>query len=472
MIPDAPPLTTVVITTLAEYQTRFWIPVARTLQSEGFDVFVCAFDDRSAEMLAASGVPGARMQTWARADPVELAERTAQYGIENLNLLFSHERVTFRIRDTRVLQQKFLAALNSMEAVFDKLRGEGRRVVLLQELGGYLSVIASFYAARARGVDNWFVEPSFFRGRLLFLKNTFQSLRVNGPLPNLISPEVVGYVEATMAKQMIVIPGKDRHQYRPAFNKIVDWSNVKRLAAKLYDKKVLGKRQEFSYIGTYVAQHVDMTINALRMKSHYTHLDSISRFIYYPLHVPADMALTLRSPEYLDQLAFLDYLLRVAPLTHRVVIKEHPAQVGALSASGLQALLRRYDNLAVLPPGTNNYRVLAAADLVVSINSKSGAEALMVGRPVVVLGDAFYSDWSIVSRVKALSDLDHALRVSMAKPLPSRESVYQYFQSAWDHSALGELYIVDPDNVRKFADSLVRSVLSKQATVSALEDVH
>ena len=47
---------TILITTLAEYQTRFWIPVAQRLQRAGRDVQLLAFDDRSAEMAEAQGV--------------------------------------------------------------------------------------------------------------------------------------------------------------------------------------------------------------------------------------------------------------------------------------------------------------------------------------------------------------------------------------------------------------------------------
>ena len=52
---------TILITTLAEYQTRFWIPVAQRLRDAGRDVQLLAFDDRSAEMAKAQGVPVVNM---------------------------------------------------------------------------------------------------------------------------------------------------------------------------------------------------------------------------------------------------------------------------------------------------------------------------------------------------------------------------------------------------------------------------
>ena len=44
---------TILITTLAEYQTRFWIPVAQRLRGAGREIQLLAFDDRSAEMAKA-----------------------------------------------------------------------------------------------------------------------------------------------------------------------------------------------------------------------------------------------------------------------------------------------------------------------------------------------------------------------------------------------------------------------------------
>ena len=52
---------TILITTLAEYQTRFWIPVAQRLRSAGREVQLLAFDDRSAEMAEAQGIPVVNM---------------------------------------------------------------------------------------------------------------------------------------------------------------------------------------------------------------------------------------------------------------------------------------------------------------------------------------------------------------------------------------------------------------------------
>ncbi len=113
-----------------------------------------AFDDRSAEMAEAQGIPVVNMyRTGLQGGaPIEeehaFAARIAGYGLDGTNFLFSHERVTFGIRDTAALRRRFMIYTNAMEAVLDRLTAGGKRVIAVQELGGFLSVIACFYAAK------------------------------------------------------------------------------------------------------------------------------------------------------------------------------------------------------------------------------------------------------------------------------------------------------------------------------------
>src|SRR3546814_1423321 len=100
----------------------------------------------------------------------------------------------------------------------------------------------------------------------------------------------------------------------------------------------------------------------------YTTLFRSANFVYFPLHVPGDMALTMRSPEYLDQLSLIEQILRAVPANCNVAIKEHPAMIGACDATRLMEMRRRYPQFKILPPTTNNYEVIRASRLVVSIN--------------------------------------------------------------------------------------------------------
>jgi Capsule polysaccharide biosynthesis protein len=458
----------ILITTLAEYQTRFWIPVAQRLRGAGREVRLLAFDDRSAEMATAQGVPVVNMYRAGLEggapidDEQAFNARIASYGLDGSNFLFSHERVTFGIRDTSALRRRFMIYTNAMEAELDQLAARGQRAVVVQELGGFLSVIACFYAARKRGIRNWFIEPSFFRGRLYYTPDSLAAPDTMATPVEPVSPQVRGYLDDTLRQRAIVIPQKDRHQYSAAFSKIANARNARRLAEKLWDQFALGKHQEFGHNLRHARAHAAMALGATRLKKLYRPMPE-TPFVYYPLHVPADMALTLRSPEYLDQVATIDFLLRTLPDTHVLVVKEHPAQIGAISAGRLFELARRFDNFVLLPPQTNNYAVLGRADAVVSVNSKSGAEAVLLGKPVVVMGDAFYRSCPLVFAVNRLSDVPQRLREALRTQGFDPAKAAPYFETAWRKSFPGELYIDNPQQLDTFAASLLSAVNAPSA---------
>jgi hypothetical protein len=223
---------------------------------------------------------------------------------------------------------------------------------------------------------------------------------------------------------------------------------------------VHGKRQEFGYIGHHVRTHTQMLLNSYKLRRRYMTLDRCGHYVYYPLHVPGDMALTLRSPQFLDQLALIDYLSRCTPSSHKVVIKEHPAMIGAVSAERLIELLDRYENLVLLPPSTNNYEVLCCADVVISVNSKSGAEAGLLGKPVIVLGDAFYGSAPFAKPVDRLQDLPECLAqlLSPTRVPIAPAAVREYFGSLWRRTFPGELYVDTPCNVLSFSNSMITAI--------------
>ena len=450
----------ILITTLAVYQTKFWIKVAKKIIEKNYNAVFLSFDDRSTELLANEDldyydIPSLAKKYLKNNDDVNFSSVFEKYNVENTNYWESHERITFSITDTKKLNKKFAGYLVSISDVCDELRQQNKDIVFVQELGGFLSVIASFFVARKFGFDHYFLEPAFFKGRLFSLKNRFGSPELIGNAEHDISSEVNSYIDEATSKHQIVIPKKDKHHYNRAINKVVNIKNIVRLAQKVIDKYVLRKHQEFGYIGKYMSLHIEMLINSFRMKNSYTSLNNLDDFIYFPFHVPGDVAITLRSPEYLDQLSLIEYLLRVAPQNLKVAVKEHPAMIGAIDAGRLKKLMKRYDNLYVIRPDTNNYTVLHKASIIVSINSKSGAEASMLGKPVIVLGDAFYKDSPLVVSLDNVKDLSgELLLLSKDKSEKSTEDIRKYFQIVWDYTYPGELYFNDSDNINTFCRTI------------------
>ena len=442
----------IIFVSLAQNQSSFFHAVGEVLQRAGHCIFHICFHEGAVQELREAGCDVFNPYEYQPTDVDAVCFE--DFAIANPAQLLGHEKAAYELVDSAALARKFKSHLAALDAILVQLEASGRPLCMVQELGGFTSVLAAYYAARRRRIDNWFIEPSFFRGRIFFTPNSFAA----PPVPTATAEptaEVTKILNAIVDSRVVVIPAKDKLHYRGASKKLLDPKNFCRLAEKLVAKHVRGEQEEFHHIGGHVARHLRMFFNSRRLFRHYRELPASERFIYYPLHVPADFALTIRSPEYLDQYTLIDYLCRIAPLGYRVVIKEHPALVGAVSPARIGDLLARHDNFTLLSPALNNHEVLAAADAVVTVNSKSGAEALLHGTPVVVLGDAFYRSCAQVRRITALHELQGALEQALAPaPAYARVAVLPFFQAVWDASRPGELYDNSAGNVAQFAESL------------------
>tara|TARA_B100001057_G_scaffold26592_1_gene24387 strand:- start:9744 stop:11126 length:1383 start_codon:yes stop_codon:yes gene_type:complete len=451
------------ISTLAEYQTAFWINVSKELFNEELDLVFLSFDDRSSEMLAQANISFHDIPKLSKIKSKEIKNiefKKELFNTNNINGLILHERLTFDINDTINLKKKLFLYTECLNEIFKNSLSKDINSILIQELGGFLSVIACFKAARLNNIDNYFIEPSFFRGRIFLTKNSFNAPKIESKTAQEILPEVKDYLKKCLEDNELVIPKKDKHQYTSSIKKILKFSVFKRLITKIIDKYFLKKHQEFGYIYKYVSLHLIAIYNSFFLKKHYASLKDLDKFIYFPLHVPADVALTIRSPEYLDQISLVEYLCSIVEEDIKVVIKEHPAQIGTSDLSRIKRLLRKYDNIFLLDPSTNNYKVMSKCKSVVTINSKSGAEGILLNKPIFVLGNAFYNDSPFVCNIQNLKDLKHALN---SPPLTNKNNfsdIENYFQNLWDKTMPGELYVSDVKDIQNITDS-IKNLLEK-----------
>jgi hypothetical protein len=449
----------IIFVSLAANQTGFFCALSRTLQGLGHACELILFHERSMDLAKAAGIK-AHNAFASMPRPASVALEAAELHLRErvgarLPMLLSHERESFEVDDTAKLKRKLSRYLRGLDALLDRLAAEaGAPLVVVQELGGFASNLAVFHAARARGIPHYFLEPSIFRGRFFAVRDGFGAPVI--PAAGRAATDALRrYIEETISDHRILIPLKDKGHYRAAWAKVLDRRNLLRLGQKLRDSYLLGMEEEFSHPLQHARRHAMMVLRSRAMARLYSALPADRPFVYFPLHVPWDVALTLRTPEHLDQMALLDYVARALPTTHVLCIKEHPALVGASVVSEVRRLLRRQDNVRLVPASLNGFDITRRAAAVLTINSKAGAEALMLGKPVVCFGDAFYRHTAGVHAVEDLRQLPAVLDAAIVSPAPDREKMLDFFQAAWDRSGPGELYQESPENLGQFAESLL-----------------
>lgn len=192
-------------------------------------------------------------------------------------------------------------------------------------------------------------------------------------------------------------------------------------------------------------------------------LDLPPRYFFLPFQVYTDTQVLLNSPqihnmhELVDQVySALEKYNHKYNQDHWLVIKEHPSDFGRINYNGLK---KKYKNKKVIFTTTlPSSELIESSRAVITINSTVGIEALLKGKPVITLGEAFYNVEGLVHHCIDLSrlqdDMWNAVSEKMNSGLVDKFLYYLRYQ-----------YLVEIDKKNLTKENIV-PVLNKISEVS------
>ena len=451
-----------VISTLTFVEADFWASVGRILRDKGYKIAFILFDEGSRRVMTKNGFPHFNIHALTRdgkaqqPDRAEIEAYAQSFGVKNIRDLFIHETLAYHRKDEEALARKAFTYLK----IVDQILLSNTVKCVIQEMGGFAAYTCVYYGAIKHGINHLFYEPACFPGRIVFNLNSFVS---DIPLEMVQSVPSAGarawaksYLEDYLSKRALVIPQKDRHLFADmTVGRMVNWFNAKRLGKKLLQKYIWGEREEFDELWGVFKFNVEKLVRRQFMGSLYSKFPETGRYVYYPLHVPHDVQLTVRSKLFYFQEGIIEYLSRILPVGYEVFVKEHPASVGALPGGGLKRLIRGRRNIKLLHPSINSFDIVKNAAAVVVINSKVGFEALMQGKKVVMLGEAFYRNKGLTVDVSDLRDLERVIGEALDARGPEYEAIEDFVAKAYEWSHPGELFAMNETNHRNVADAVL-----------------
>ncbi|MDC3309312.1 hypothetical protein OAV68_00155 [bacterium] len=128
-----------------------------------------------------------------------------------------------------------------------------------------------------------------------------------------------------------------------------------------------------------------------------------SKYVLFPLHYEPEASVTIRGFPY-DQLDVIKYISRSLPPDMSLLVKEHKGNRGYRSISDYKKISRLH-NVVLVSPDAESYNLIKNAEAIATFSGRMGMEAAVLGKPVLLFGDAFYSDLSTVQNVEKLTDL-------------------------------------------------------------------
>jgi hypothetical protein len=371
-----------------------------------------------------------------------------KYAITNIRTLLIHEKLTFR----RLDEKKLLRKLVAYDEYFERIFLENDIGNVIQELGGFIAPMSLYYNCRHHKVRHIFLEPSLFKGHLfLNVDSTDVNIQEVQDVDSQVMTAVRDYISAYHKNKTVVIPVKDKHHFADAgLTKLINKRNITRLSEKLYNKYIKNEKEEYDAILNHVKRHNVMFWGRRLLNGSYSEFEEGRKYIYFPLHVPLDFQLTVRESRYLDQLALIETISRFLPFDYYLYIKEHPASIGGYGSLRLRKVLRNR-NVKLIRSDVNSYDLIKHSVCVITINSKVGAEALMQGKNVLVLGKTYYARSKKSLSLKNIQELEN---IDFTKMEDNNVVDYDFFHRIYVSSYRGELYVRDKENVNDLAHSL------------------
>lgn len=114
-----------------------------------------------------------------------------------------------------------------------------------------------------------------------------------------------------------------------------------------------------------------------------------SRFAYYPLHVDPEASTIVSAPMYTNQLAVVEALAKSLPLEMTLLVKEHVPMLGQ-RPPGFYARIKSMPGVILVSPFERSLHLIKRAAFTCVINGTPGWEAILLGKPAIVIGQPHY----------------------------------------------------------------------------------
>ncbi|WP_028524699.1 capsular polysaccharide export protein, LipB/KpsS family [Runella limosa] len=123
----------------------------------------------------------------------------------------------------------------------------------------------------------------------------------------------------------------------------------------------------------------------------YEALDNGEKYFLYPIHFHPEASTSIFAPSYNDEYHNIEQIAFNIPFGTVLYVKEHPCAVG-FSPISFYKKVKRIPNVKLISHNHNAKELARNSEGVITVTSTVGFEALILGKPVFLLGEAFYSE--------------------------------------------------------------------------------
>ena len=205
--------------------------------------------------------------------------------------------------------------------------------------------------------------------------------RSDNPLTEKEEKEVETYIEGVKSKKSLVgvVPVRpDMNRFKKFFG--YTWKYIS--AGK--------SRKDFLSPWTIMWRWGLIPLRRYNNLKYYSIMLGPKKYVYFPMQVWDDIAIVCDNNKFFEQHKLIKKIAETLPRDIQLVVKEHPAMLGTMPPHWLKEI-SKIGNVTIVNPFTNSHNIIRHSEFVITISSTVGWEATIWGKPVIALGNTFYS---------------------------------------------------------------------------------
>ena len=436
-------------TTIQFQESDFYRRVSLALGALGHSSTHVTISRRSAEELRASGLESFCLPDLLAAvgdfdvdREIERIER--RYPVPSLRDVYATDPVCSGRPEGWCIDRTVRHFL-ALERVFDETAPD----VVVPEVGSETMRTVAHQVGRDRGATVFFLFYTIFPRPLRLYADDYHKPIVPEEEMRELRPEERDEVETfirdftSSAKPIL-----------PHRRSVLNRKNLRDFARHTATRLTADRDNEYLHPTAFVTGYVRTNARRIAARRHYQERDPSRPFVYFPLHVTEDFKVKRVIPHCADQEYIVKQVADALPQGYDLVLKEHPVSIGR-NPSGMLRRLTQRENVRLVSPYTSSHELIRDAAAVIVISSTVGLEALLYGKPVLTMGQPFYSGYGVTLDVDSFRELREAVP-AVLDFRPDRERTLRFLHAAMRSTYDGAPGGVDPsdENAVRLAASL------------------
>ena len=146
----------------------------------------------------------------------------------------------------------------------------------------------------------------------------------------------------------------------------------------------------------------------------FNRVNETESYYLFPLHLQPEASTLMMAPYYVNQVATIENIAKSLPGNAYLYVKEHTSSYGKHSLDFYKQI-KKIPNVRLLSPNESIKELIKKSICPIVLTSTVGWEALLIGKPVVVLGEVFYKKSGLVYTPNNFSELSHILKYEVSK---------------------------------------------------------